>query len=436
MIKTVHYSEIDFFKLRSNINDALMEVIDYVQKIVEDVKNRGDRAVIEYSLKFDQVDIRKAGIKVSEEEVQNAYKKADPRIIETLREASVNIKKYHERQINLSWLDCENGSIWGRLVRPLQRVGIYVPGGTASYPSSVLMNGIPAIVAGVEEIVMISPPNRNGELSPYTLIAAWELGIKEIYKIGGAHGIAALAYGTETIKPVLKITGPGNIYVTAAKKLVFGKVDIDMLAGPSEIFIIADSSANPKFIAADMLSQAEHDEHSSAILATPDGRLAEEVKLEICQQLKGLPREKIAMKSIENNGLIVITDDILEAVQAANDFAPEHLEIMVGEPLHLLGQIKTAGTVFIGPYTPEPVGDYWGGTNHILPTGGTARFASPLGVEDFVKYIGVLGYEKEKLYKDGEKIASFAKAEGLDAHARAVLIRLRDGDGNEKGWQN
>ncbi|NLO89150.1 MAG: histidinol dehydrogenase [Clostridia bacterium] len=436
MIKIQRYVEVDFHSIRRDINDALNEVIGYVQKIVDDVRNRGDQALIEYSLKFDNVDIKKTGLRVTEEEIQAAYKKADPKIIEALREASHNIREYHQRQINLSWLDCPKGSLWGRMVRPLKRVGIYVPGGTASYPSSVLMNGIPASVAGVEEIVMISPPNSHGELSPYTLIAAWELGIKEIYKVGGVHGIAALAYGTETIRPVLKITGPGNIYVTAAKKLVFGDVDIDMLAGPSEIFIIADSSADSKFAAADMLSQAEHDVHSSAILATPDENLANEVKREIDRQLKGLPRESIARKSIENNGLIVITEDIFEAVQAANDYAPEHLEIMVEEPLHILEKIETAGTVFLGLYTPEPVGDYWGGTNHILPTGGTARFASPLGVEDFIKFIGVLGYSKEKLFNDGEKIASLAEAEGLDAHARAVLIRLRDGEANEKGWKN
>jgi len=426
MIKILPYSEVDFSSLREEINRALEEVARDVRQIVEGVRNRGDEALIEYSIKFDGVDLREAGFRVTEEEIKGAYEKVDGRYIDALKAAISNIRRYHERQKKYSWLDYDgSGGMWGQLFRPLKRVGIYVPGGTAAYPSSVLMNGIPAKVAGVEEIVMVSPPGKKGRLSPHTLVAAHEIGIEEIYKLGGAHGVAALAYGTETIRPVLKITGPGNVYVTAAKKLVYGTVDIDMLAGPSEIFIVADGQANPEYIAADMLSQSEHDPNSAALLATPDEKLARAVKREITKQLGFLSRAEIAKASLERNGMIIITDNLDEAFEAANKFAPEHLEIMVEDSLSFVDRVEAAGAIFVGPYTPEPVGDYLGGTNHILPTGGTAGYASPLGVEEFIKSTSILSYSRKKLLNVAEKIETLAMVEGLDAHAKAVSIRLK-----------
>lgn len=431
MIRVEKSSNVDLLALRAGVNSALEEVSAQVGEMIEDVRIRGDLALYDYTLKYDRVDLKSIGMRVTAQEIEAARQQVEPEFITAIKRAEDNIRRYHQRQKTYSWLDRdEKGLTWGRLVRPLSRVGIYVPGGTAAYPSSVLMNAIPAQVAGVKEIVMVSPPDRTGSLSTYSLAAAYELGITEIYRLGGAQAIAALALGSETIKPVVKITGPGNIYVTAAKKLVYGEVDIDMLAGPSEIFIVAEDLEYAGYIAADMLSQAEHDPNSASILATPDISLAEAVREELAVQLKSLPRETIAQTSLENNGLILITETIQEAIEAANEYAPEHLELIVPDPISYLDQIEAAGSVFLGPYTPEPVGDYFGGTNHILPTGGTALYASPLGVSDFFRTTSVISYSKERLLENAADIELLAEIEGLHAHANAVKIR-REGAGKE-----
>jgi len=428
MVRVKKSSDVNLKSLRANVNAALENVSAQVQRMIEEVRFRGDDALCDFTLKYDGVDLRERGIRVSAEEIEAARNSVDSEFIAALRRAASNIRQYHQRQKTYSWIDCDvEGLTWGRLIRPLSRVGIYVPGGTAAYPSSVLMNAIPAQVAGVKEIVMVSPPDKNGSISPYSLAAAAELGITEIYRLGGAQAIAALAVGTDTIKPVVKITGPGNIYVTAAKKLVYGEVDIDMLAGPSEIFIVAEGLEYAAYIAADMLSQAEHDPNSASILATPDPQLAEAVKEELALQLEDLPRAAICRTSLENNGLIIITDTIDEAVEAANEYAPEHLELIVENPMALIGQIKAAGSVFVGPYTPEPVGDYYGGTNHILPTGGTAVYASPLSVSDFVKSTSLISYSRDRLLASVRDIELLAQIEGLGAHANAVRIRRERG---------
>lgn len=428
MIRIEKSSNVDLGSLRAGVNRVLDNVSAQVAGIIENVRCRGDEALYEYTLRYDGVDLKERGLMVSEEEIEAAGKAVEPEFLAALRRAADNIRRYHERQKTFSWIDCDvEGLTWGRLVRPLPRVGIYVPGGTAAYPSSVLMNAIPAQVAGVKEVVMVSPPDRAGSLSPYTLAAAKELGITEIYRLGGAQAIAALAVGSQSIRPVVKITGPGNIYVTAAKKLVYGEVDIDMLAGPSEIFIVAAGVEYAAYIAADMLSQAEHDPNSASILATPDAALAEAVQQELALQLEVLPRAGIAGASLKNNGLILLTDSVDGAVAAANEFAPEHLELIVEDPLSYLYQIEAAGSVFVGPYTPEPVGDYFGGTNHILPTGGTAVYASPLGVNDFVRTTSVISYSREMLLKHAGDIELLAEIEGLKAHANAVKIRRERG---------
>lgn len=428
MVRVKKSSQVDLTSLRAGVNDILDNVSAQVQGIVEDVRIRGDAALCEYTLKYDGVDLKEKGIKVTKEEIAAARKMVEPEFVQALCRAAENIRTYHQRQKLFSWIDCDvEGLTWGRLIRPLSRVGIYVPGGTAAYPSSVLMNAIPAQVAGVKEIAMVSPPDKSGSLSPYSLVAADELGIGEIYRLGGAQAIAALAVGSETIKPVVKITGPGNIYVTAAKRCVYGEVDIDMLAGPSEIFIIAEGHEYAAYIAADMLSQAEHDPNSVAILATPDEKLAAAVEKELVLQLERLPRADICRRSLENNGLIIITENIREAVEMSNEYAPEHLELMVADPLSLVSKIQAAGSVFLGPYTPEPVGDYYGGTNHILPTGGTAVYASPLGVGDFVRSTSLISYSREKLLKNAKDIELLAEIEGLGAHANAVRIRRERG---------
>lgn len=434
MIRIEKRSDVDLKALRAGINTVLEGVLPQAGEILQNVCTRGDEALYEYTARFDGVDLRKVGLRVTPEEIQEARRSVGPEFLRALERAAGNIRRYHERQKVYSWIDCdEEGLTWGRLIRPLSRVGIYVPGGTAAYPSSVLMNAIPAQVAGVREIVMVSPPDRSGKLSKYSLAAAGELGITEIYRLGGAQAIAALAVGSETIKPVVKITGPGNIYVTAAKKLVYGEVDIDMLAGPSEVFIVAVGVENAAFVAADMLSQAEHDPNSAAILATPDVALAGAVRGELKTQLERLPRAEIARKSLSDNGLIILTGTIREAVETANEYAPEHLEIIVPEPLSVVNSIESAGAVFIGPYTPEPVGDYFGGTNHILPTGGTAVYASPLSVGDFVKSTSLISYSREKLMANGRDIELLAEIEGLDAHANAVRIRRERRQQDENG---
>ncbi|MGI6066716.1 MAG: histidinol dehydrogenase [Bacillota bacterium] len=396
-----------------------------VQEILTEVKTKGDQALLKYTRQFDGVSLNQAEIKVSNKEIENAYREIDSSSLDSLRLALQNIREFHRKQLTKSWMEPdEQGSFLGQLVRPLERVGIYVPGGTASYPSSVLMNAVPAKVAGVKEIIMVTPPGKDGCIHPLTLVAAREAGVKEVYRVGGVQGVAALAFGTESIKRVDKITGPGNIYVTLAKKLVYGDVDIDMLAGPSEILVVADRFANPVYLAADLLSQAEHDILASAILLTPDRTLAEAVQRELDRQLKNLPRSQIAAQSVEKRSRIIITMDLEEALELANQIGPEHLELMVKNPFELLGKVKNAGAVFLGDHTPEPVGDYWAGPNHILPTGGTARFYSPVNVDTFMKKTSVIYFSRSRLEKEGHHIIRLAEQEGLEGHANAVRVRL------------
>ena len=399
-----------------------------VAGIIKTVREQGDRALCAYTASFDKVTLSPEELKVTAEETEEAYRLVKKETLEALCLARDNIASFHSKQLEKSWFaPSEYGVILGQLVRPLARVGIYVPGGTAVLFSSVLMNAIPAKVAGVKEIVMVTPPGKDGKLNPYTLVAAAEAGVTEIYKVGGAQAIAALAYGTEAIKSVDKITGPGNIYVTLAKQLVYGQVGIDMLAGPSEVLVVADETADPAYVAADLLSQAEHDVLASAVLLTPVESLAERVREEIIRQTALLPRRDIVTRSLTDYSAIVITKDLAQAVQMANKFAPEHLELMVKEPFNLLCQITNAGAVFLGAYSPEPVGDYWAGPNHVLPTGGTARFYSPLSVDTFMKKSSIISYTREALEQAGGHIINMAVKEGLDAHANAIRIRL-EGD--------
>jgi len=418
------YEELDLQKLnaKSYGDDAMLEA--GVAEIIKKVKEQGNEALLALTEKFDGVVLN--ALRVTEQEAATAYEKVDPQFLTAIRQAAANIRKYHQKQKRVSWVETsEDGSILGQMIRPLHRVGIYVPGGTAAYPSSVLMNALPAAVAGVEEIVMVSPPLRDGTLLPEVLVAAAECGVKEIYKIGGAQAIAALAYGTETIAPVDKITGPGNIYVTLAKKQVYGTVDIDMLAGPSEILILADESANPVELAADLLSQAEHDKLASAILVSPSLQLLQHTALEVERQLELLPRADIARASWDTYGAVILVRDLQEGMDLANRIAPEHFELVVKEPFAWLGRVKNAGAVFLGSNTPEPVGDYFAGPNHVLPTGGTARFYSVLDVDAFMKKISVISYSTEALQRDADQIIRLAKREGLEAHARAVEVRKR-----------
>ena len=391
-----------------------------VAAIVEDVKERGDEAVREYSLKFDGW----AGeMPVSESEWAEGAAKCDAFLLQVMKEAAQNIADFHRRQIPQGFeVEKENGVILGQKVTPLERVGIYVPGGTAAYPSTVLMNAVPASVAGVKEIIMVTPA-KEGRIKPEILAAAKIAGVTKIFKVGGAQAIAALAYGTQTVPAVDKITGPGNIYVATAKKLVYGQVDIDMIAGPSEILVIADESADAERAAADMLSQAEHDVLASAVMVTTSARLAELVAAEIERQLTELPRREIAQRSIEDNGRVIVAESLDDAVEIANALAPEHLEVYTSDPFALLPRLVNAGSIFLGGYTPEPVGDYFAGPNHTLPTSGTARFSSPLSGADFVKRSSYIHYTKKALKEAGEKIAAFAESEGLQAHANAVRIR-------------
>lgn len=395
-----------------------------VKEIIENVKKNGDEAVRFYTEKFDRVTL--ASFLVTENELTEAYEQVEDSLIEVIKEAATNIRQFHEKQLRQSWFTTEeNGTILGQKVTPLDSVGVYVPGGTAAYPSSVLMNVLPAKVAGVERIVMVSPVNKEGKIPAAVLVAAHIAGVKEIYKIGGAQAIAALAYGTTTIAPVDKIVGPGNIYVALAKREVFGDVDIDMIAGPSEIVILADESAVPHEVAADLLSQAEHDPMACSILVTPSQSLAEAVANEVDKQIASLPRKDIATASIENYGAIYVTETIEQAVQVVNKLAPEHLEIVTANSIDMVGKIRHAGAIFVGRWSSEPVGDYFAGPNHVLPTNGTARFSSPLNVDDFQKKSSVIAYSKQALIDHNEKIAQFARAEGLEAHARAVEARFR-----------
>ena len=399
------------------------DVAPAVTEIIEEVRKNGDTALKAFTEKFDHAKIE--NLEVSEKELENAVKEVDPALIAVLMEASENIAHYHEQQVRRDYtLTDREGIILGQKILPLARVGIYVPGGTAAYPSTVLMDTIPARIAGVEEIIMVTPPDRNGNINPNILAAAYVAGVTKIFKIGGAQAVAALAYGTESIPAVDKIVGPGNAYVTEAKKQVFGQVGIDMVAGPSEVLIIADGASNPAFVAADLLSQAEHDRMASAVLVTDSMELAEAVRDEIEQQLKTLEREEIARTSIDNNGKIIVVKDLKEAVETSNRIAPEHLELCLDNPFDWLSGIRNAGSVFLGRYNPEPLGDYFAGPNHTLPTMGTARFYSPLSVDEFVKKMQFSYFTKDALKEDYPKVSLFARTEGLTAHARAVEIRF------------
>ncbi len=395
-----------------------------VAEIGRQIREQGDQGVFACTLKFDGASINRDNFLVSDKEIEEAYEKVDDDYMFALQGAIDNIENFHFRQLRNSWMEPdERGNILGQLFRPLQRVGIYVPGGTAAYPSSVLMNAIPAQVAGVEEIVMVSPPDRNGAMNPYTLVAAAELGISEIYKVGGAQAIFALALGTETIKKVDLISGPGNIYVTLAKKMVYGDVNIDMLAGPSEILIVADEQADPVYLAADMMSQAEHDVLARSILVTDSIDLIAAVESEIERQLKNLSRRDIIEQSLQNHGAFILASDINEACAIANQVAPEHLELMVDNPFAILSKIHNAGAIFMGTNTPEPVGDYFAGPNHILPTGGTARFYSPVTVDTFMKASSIIYYSEEGIREDADDIIKLAAVEGLTAHANSIRVR-------------
>ncbi len=408
---------------RSQLNDET--VTEKVKEIVKSVREKGDEALLQYTARFDKAHLTADGMRVTPEEIRAAYDGADPEWLCAMREAARRITAFHEKQKQKTWLDFQEGMHLGQMVRPLSAVGVYVPGGTAAYPSSVLMNVLPARVAGVQKIVMATPPGPDGHVSyAPTLVAADIAGVDEIYKMGGAQAVAALAFGTGTVPRVDKIVGPGNIYVANAKREVFGHVGIDMVAGPSEVLVIADGSANAAFVAADLLSQAEHDVLSAAVLVTPSQGLAYAVAHELDKQAEALSRRNIAVASLLTYGTIVLTEDLREAAEIANEVAPEHLELCVSDPYGLLPLIRNAGAIFLGHYSPEPLGDYYAGPNHVLPTSGTARFFSPLSVDDFVKKTSLIHYEKDALRAAAEDIILLARKEGLTAHANAVAIRF------------
>ncbi|MCI9421699.1 histidinol dehydrogenase [Lachnospiraceae bacterium WCA-9-b2] len=396
-----------------------------VLKILDGVKNEGDKALFAYTEQFDGARLDEGCVRVTEDEIEEAYRLVDPKLLEIIRKALGNIREYHAKQKQYSWFDSKpNGTMLGQKVTPLQRVGVYVPGGKAVYPSSVLMNIAPAKVAGVEEIVMVTPPAKDGKVTVNTLVAAKEAGADVIYKVGGAQAIGALAYGTESIPKVDKIVGPGNIYVALAKKAVYGHVSIDAVAGPSEILVIADETANPSFVAADLLSQAEHDELASAILVTTSETLAHQVSKEVDLFLEKLSRREIIQKSLDQYGYILVAASMEDAISVANDIASEHLEIQTREPYDVMMKIRNAGAIFIGEYSSEPLGDYFAGPNHVLPTNGTARFFSPLSVDDFMKKSSIIAYSRDALEAVHEEIEQFAEAEGLTAHANSVRVRF------------
>ena len=396
-----------------------------VNDILLNVRTNKDEALFKYTKDFDKADINASNIVVTKEEIEEAYTKVDPALVDVIRKSLKNIKEYHEKQKQSSWFDSKpDGTILGQKVTPLARAGVYVPGGKAAYPSSVLMNVVPAKVAGVEQIIMCTPPDHEGKVYPTTLVAANEAGVDVVYKAGGAQAIAAMAYGTESIPKVDKICGPGNIYVALAKKAVFGYVSIDSVAGPSEILVIADETANPRYVAADLLSQAEHDEMASAILITTSSELANKVSAEIDGFLKELSRSEIISKSLDNYGYILLVDDINEAVSVANDIASEHLEIVTKDPFNVMTKIKNAGAIFLGEYSSEPLGDYFAGPNHVLPTNGTAKFFSALSVDDFIKKSSIISYSREALEAIHNDIENFASAEHLTAHANSIKVRF------------
>jgi histidinol dehydrogenase len=400
------------------------QILARVEAILDAVRKQGDRAVLRFTKRFDKLSLKASELKVPQEWIKEAYQKLKPEQIESLKYAADRIAAFHARQRQTTWTYEEDGITLGQMVRPLATVGLYVPGGKASYPSSVLMNAIPAKIAGVER-VLIASPTPGGEINPALLVAADLAGVHEIYRVGGAQAIGAMAFGTETIPKVDKIVGPGNQYVALAKRLVYGVVDIDLIAGPSEIVVIADDSADPRCVAADLISQAEHDEKAMAILLTPSAQLVRQVKREMAIQLRRLPRRKIAAASLESYGFIILVRDLEEAVEVANRIAPEHLELEVENPRALLGQVKNAGAVFLGHYSPQALGDYVAGPNHVLPTGGTARFSSPLSVEDFVKKTSLIDYSKESLRQAKDQVIRIASMERLDGHWKAVDIRVK-----------
>ena len=396
-----------------------------VDEILMNVKTNKDKALFEYTEKFDGVKITPENILVTDEEIREAYDEVDESLVQIMRKALKNIREYHEKQVRYSWFDSkEDGTMLGQKVTPLQRVGVYVPGGKAVYPSSVLMNVVPARVAGVDKIIMTTPPGKDGKVFATTLVAAHEAGVDEIYKCGGAQAIAALAYGTESIKKVDKIVGPGNIFVALAKKAVFGHVGIDSIAGPSEILVLADKTANPRYVAADMLSQAEHDELASAILVTDSMDVAKKVSEEVDGFMPKLERKEIIQKSLDNFGYILVADNMKDAIDAVNEIASEHLEIVTENPFDTMTRVRNAGAIFLGPYSSEPLGDYFAGPNHVLPTNGTAKFFSPLSVDEFIKKSSIISYSKEALEVIHEDIEAFAKAEKLTAHANSIAVRF------------
>ena len=404
------------------------EFINRVNDIIDNVRTNGDAAIFDYTKRFDGAEINASNIRVTKEEIEEAYTLVDPELIDVIRKALVNIREYHEKQRQYSWFDSKpNGTMLGQKVTPLATTGVYVPGGKAVYPSSVLMNVIPAKVAGVKKIVMVTPPGKDGKVNPNTLVAANEAGADEIYKVGGAQAIAALAFGTESIPKVDKIVGPGNIYVALAKKSVYGYVSIDSIAGPSEILVLADETANPRYVAADLLSQAEHDELASAILVTTSKELADAVSVEVDKFIAELSRKEIMSKSVENYGYILVAESMQDAIDAANDIASEHLEIMTKNPFEVMTKIQNAGAIFIGEYSSEPLGDYFAGPNHILPTNGTAKFFDPLSVDDFVKKSSIIYYSREALEPIHKDIIKFAESERLTAHANSIKVRFEEG---------
>ena len=424
MIRIIDYKDIDRAEILDR-KENVFNVADTVSEIIKTVREKGDGALFAFCEKFDKVKL--SSLEVSPEEIEAAFLAVEPEFVEILKEAKENIYAFHSRQVRNSFLINENdGVVIGQKVIPIEKVGLYVPGGTAAYPSSVLMNAIPAKIAGCSEIVMVTPPSADGSVNPAILAAAKVAGVDRIFKVGGAQAVAALAYGTQSVPAVDKIVGPGNAFVAEAKKQVFGRVAIDMIAGPSEILVVADATCNPVYVAADLLSQAEHDKNATAVLVTDSKELASATAEELERQLSLLSREEIARTSVENNGKIIITKDIDEAIEVANALAPEHLEICVDEPFKYLDKIRHAGSVFMGKYCPEALGDYFAGPNHTLPTSGTARFSSPLSVDDFVKKTQFSYYTEDALAKVASKVEYFAKKEGLTAHARSAIIRTEN----------
>ena len=423
MIKIMKYGEVSPKEIFAR-GTAATDVSGIVRDIIDNVKANGDKALYEYCEKFDKAKL--SSLEVTNEEIDEAFSTVEPQFIEILRQAAENIRTFHKQQVRQSFILNGDGYVTGQKITPIEKVGLYVPGGTAAYPSTVLMDSIPAKIAGCKEICITTPPSADGKVNPAILAAAKIAGVDRIFKIGGAQAVAALAYGTETVPKVDKIVGPGNAFVAEAKRQVFGLVSIDMIAGPSEILVIADGKSNPKFVAADLLSQAEHDKMASAVLVTDSTELAEKVSAELERQIPLLPRAEIARISIDNNGKIIVADNLFDVIEVANEIAPEHLELSVDNPFDYLDKIKNAGSIFMGRYCPEALGDYFAGPNHTLPTSGTARFSSPLSVDDFVKKSQYTYYTKDALQKSAESVAFFAEKEGLSAHARSVTVRFED----------